>query len=136
MHQRCTFFTDLMYCRAVSIVNQRLSSIGPLSHDPSNQPILVLPRTHPAYNSIFNTLLAIRYSSTVSACPNHLNTPDSLFSPAPFLPYFVNNSGLLIFIEIPVVLSFFLSYSPVIPYTLFIPIYSIIQFKITQIIFF
>ena len=35
---------------------------------------LGLPRTSPPLTSAINTLLAIRYSSILSTCPNHLNT--------------------------------------------------------------
>ena len=41
---------------------------------PSIQPILGLPRNRPPLSSAINTLLAIRYSSILSTCPNHLNT--------------------------------------------------------------
>ena len=41
---------------------------------PSIQPDLGLPRTRPPFTSAIYTLLAIRYSSILSTCPNHLNT--------------------------------------------------------------
>ena len=40
---------------------------------PSIQPNLALPLTRPPLTSAVNTLLAIRYSTILSACPNHLN---------------------------------------------------------------
>ena len=40
----------------------------------SIQPNLSLPHTRPPLTSAINTVLAIRYSSILSTCPNHLNT--------------------------------------------------------------
>ena len=40
---------------------------------PSIQANLGLPRTNPPLTSAINTFLAIRYSSILSTCPNHLN---------------------------------------------------------------
>ena len=52
---------------------------------PSIQPNLGLPRTRPPLTSAINTLLAIRYSSILSTCPNHLNIlSDPFYSLTPF----------------------------------------------------
>ena len=51
-----------------------LCSPRPPSHWSSIQANLGLPRTRPPITSAINTLLAIRYSSIISTCPNDLNT--------------------------------------------------------------
>ena len=50
-----------------------LCCLRPPSHHPSSQPNLCLPRTRQPLTSATNTLLAIRYSSILSTCPNHLD---------------------------------------------------------------
>ena len=54
------------------------SSVIPLlpevTFTPSIQQNLRLPRTRPPLTSASSTLLAIRYSSILSTCPNYLNT--------------------------------------------------------------
>ena len=60
-----------------SIVAQPLPSFFCCPRPPSHRPSslnLGLPRTRPPLASAINTLLAIRYSSILSTCPNHLNT--------------------------------------------------------------
>ena len=63
-------FRCLAHCRAASTVTPLL----PKATTPSIQPNLGLPCTRPPLTSAINTLLAIRYSSILSRCPNHLNT--------------------------------------------------------------
>ena len=50
------------------------STVIPLLPKATIQPNLCLPRTRPPLTSSINALLAIRYSSILSTCPNHLNT--------------------------------------------------------------
>ena len=70
IHQGSPIFY-IFYSRAASTVT-------PLSPKatfiPSIQPNLGLPHIRPPLTSAINTLLAIRYSSILSTCPNHLNT--------------------------------------------------------------
>ena len=64
-------FRSFAHCRAASTVTPLLPKA---TFTPSIQPNLRLPRTRPPLTSAINTLLAIRYSSILSICPNHLNT--------------------------------------------------------------
>ena len=54
----------------------------PHSHHPSSLTSVSLVPVLPLITSAINTLLAIRFSSIISTCPNHLNT---LWSETPFL---------------------------------------------------
>ena len=64
-------FRSFAHCRAASTV---IPLLPKPTFTPSIQPNLSLPRTHPPLTPAINTLLAIRYSSILSTCPNHLNT--------------------------------------------------------------
>ena len=74
MHQ-CTMalhsFRSFAHCRAASTA---ISLLPMASFTLSIQPNLGLPHTRPPLTSAINTLLAIRYSSILYTCPNHLNT--------------------------------------------------------------
>ena len=50
------------------------SFLSKATSTPSIQPNLGLHHTSPTLTSAINTLMAIRYSSVLSTCPNHLNT--------------------------------------------------------------
>ena len=50
-----------------------ISLLPKATFTPSNQPNLGLPCTRSLLTSAINTLLAIRYSSILSTCPNHPN---------------------------------------------------------------
>ena len=52
----------------------RISLLPKPTYTPSIQPNLDLPRTRSPLTSAINTLVAIRYSSILSTCPNHLIT--------------------------------------------------------------
>ena len=64
--------------RLFPIFRRAASTVIPLlpkaTFTPSIQPNLGLPRNRPPLTSAINTLLAIRYPSILSTCPNHLNT--------------------------------------------------------------
>ena len=64
-------FRSFAHCRAASTV---IPLLPKATFTPSIQPNLGLPRTRPPKTSATNTILAIRYSSILSTCPNHLNT--------------------------------------------------------------
>ena len=64
-------FRSLAHCRAASTV---IPLLPKATFTPSIQPNPRLPLTRPPLTSAINTLLAIRYSSILSTCPNHLNT--------------------------------------------------------------
>ena len=64
-------FRSFAHCRAASTVTPLLPKA---TFTPSIQPNLGLPPTRSPLISAINTLLAIRYSSILSTCPNHLNT--------------------------------------------------------------
>ena len=64
-------FRSFAHCRAASTVIPLLLKA---TFTPTIQPNLGLPRTRLTLTSAINTLLAIRYSSILSICPNHLNT--------------------------------------------------------------
>ena len=64
-------FRSFANCRAASTV---IPLLPKATFTPSIQPKVGLPRTRPPLTSAINTLLAIRYSSILSTCPNHLNT--------------------------------------------------------------
>ena len=64
-------FRSFAHCRAASIV---IPLLPKATFTPSIQPNLGLPLTHPLLTSAISTLLAIRYSSILSTCRNHLNT--------------------------------------------------------------
>ena len=64
-------FRSFAHCRGASTVIHLLPNA---TFTPSIQPNLGLQRTNPPLTSAINTLLAIRYSSILSTCPNHLNT--------------------------------------------------------------
>ena len=64
-------FISFAYCRAASTVTHLLPKA---TSTPSIQPNLGLPCTRHPLTSAINTLPAIRYSSILSTCPNHLNT--------------------------------------------------------------
>ena len=74
-------FRSFSHWRASSAV---IPLLPQATFTPSIQPTLGLPRTHPPLTSAINTLLAIRYSSIRSTCPNHLNTLWSAYSLTPF----------------------------------------------------
>ena len=59
------------HCRAASTV---IPLLPKATFTPSIQPNLGLIRTRLPLTSAINTLLAIRYSSIISICPNYLNT--------------------------------------------------------------
>ena len=65
------YFRSFTYYREASTVTPLLPKA---TFTPSIQPNLGLPSTRPPLTSTINTLLAIRYSSILSTCPNHLNT--------------------------------------------------------------
>ena len=71
MHQGSPFISIFRHCRAASTVNPQLTKA---TYTPSMQPNLGLPRTRPPLTSAINTLLTIRYSSTISTYPNQLIT--------------------------------------------------------------
>ena len=64
-------FRSLAHCRSAFGV---IPLLPKATFTPSIQPNLGLPRTRPPLNSAINILLAIRYSSIISTCPNHLIT--------------------------------------------------------------
>ena len=64
-------FLSFGHCRAAYTV---ILLLPKATFTPSIQPMFGLPRTRPPLTSAINTLLAIRYSSILSTCPNHLNT--------------------------------------------------------------
>ena len=78
-------FRSFAHCRSASTVIPLLPKATCTS---SIQHNLGLPRTRPPLTSAINNLLAIRYSSILSTCPNHLNTlcsallANSLYIPA------------------------------------------------------
>ena len=65
------FFRSFAHWRAASTV---IPLLPKATFTPSIQPNLGLPRTRPSLTSEINTVLAIRYSSILSTCPNHLYT--------------------------------------------------------------
>ena len=71
MYQFSPLFRSFAHWRAASTVIPLFSKA---TFTPSIQPNLGLPRTRPPLTSAISTLLAIRYSSILSTCPNHLNT--------------------------------------------------------------
>ena len=64
-------FQSFAHCCAASLV---IPLLPKAIFTPSIQPNLGLPHTRPPLTSAINTLLAIRYSSILSTCLNHLNT--------------------------------------------------------------
>ena len=74
MHQDSPLLPIFAYCRVASTV---ICLPPKATFTPSIQPNLRLPRTRPPLTSAFNILLAIRYPSILSTCPNHLNTIQS-----------------------------------------------------------
>ena len=63
------------YLSCMSRSFHRLPLLPKATFAPSIQPNIVLPHTRSTrLTSSFNTLLAIRYSSILSTCQNHLNT--------------------------------------------------------------
>ena len=94
MYQESPLFPIL---RALCAASTVISLLPKATFTPSIKPNLNLPRTRPPLPSAFNTLLAIRYSSILSTCPNHLNTlrsallANSLSIPAP-AHLFISNS--------------------------------------------
>ena len=86
-------FQYFTHCRAASTVIRLLPNT---TFTPSIQPNLGLPRTRPPLTSAINTLLAIRYSSILSTCTNHLNTIGSaLFANSLSTPALLRTSSLL-----------------------------------------
>ena len=76
-------FRSFALCRATSTV---IPLLPKATFIPSIQPNLGLPGTRPSLTSAINTLLAMRYSSILSTCPNHLNTLwSALLAITPFL---------------------------------------------------
>ena len=63
-------FLSSAHCRAAYTVIPLLPPKATFT--PSIQPNLGLPRIRPQLTSAINTLLAIRYSSIFSTCPDHL----------------------------------------------------------------
>ena len=85
-------FRSLAHCRAASVI----SLLPKATFTPSIQPNLGLPRTRPPLTSAINTHLAIRYSSIVSTCPNHLNTHwSALLANSLYVPALLRTSSFL-----------------------------------------
>ena len=88
MHHCSPLFPS--FCRAASTV---ITLIPKATFTPSIQPNHGLPHTRTSLNSAINTILAIRYLSILSTCPNHLNThrsallANSLSIPAKIMTY-------------------------------------------------
>ena len=88
-------FRSFAYCRADFTV---IPLLPKATFTPTIQPNLGLPRTRHQLTSASNTLLAIRYSSILSICPNDLNTfwsallANSLSIPASPTHLFIPNS--------------------------------------------
>ena len=75
----------------------RHSSLSKATFTPSIQPNLGLPSTRPPLTSAINTLPAIRYSSILSTCKNHLNTLWSAVLAKSFAILMVNWKNIFIF---------------------------------------
>ena len=72
-----TYVPYLSTLSDLSCIDAQPPAIPPLpkpTFTPSIQPNLGFPHTRPPLTSAINTLQAIRYSSILSTCPNHLNT--------------------------------------------------------------